>query len=118
VVLTRTDNSISGSRKFASKQTNIGACIVPADAAAGRPKNRIYVYFVDDDKHLFRSYSDIENGVFPSKKPDIVQVGSSEVFEMSQISVHPDPANKKILIYVVKTNSTKISVLEDKYDTK
>ncbi|KAE9369744.1 hypothetical protein N431DRAFT_443373 [Stipitochalara longipes BDJ] len=113
------DNDITGTEQTAKDQTNIGACVVPADAAAGRPKGRIYVYFASNKNSLFRAWSDIDNGVFPGNTANMAKVNSTDtVSETSQISVHADPAKKRNLIYVVTSNSTKVNVIEDKWDSK
>jgi hypothetical protein len=98
---------------------NIGACVLPADAAAGRPKGRVYSHFASNKNSLFQAWSDTENGIFHGSTSNITRINSADaVSGLPQISVYPDPAEKRNQIYVANSNYTKVTVIEDKWDGK
>jgi hypothetical protein len=107
----KADYKIPKSSKYAREQTYIAACVVPAK---GTREARIYVYYTDSEKHLFRVWVAAgESLQFKSAEHKQVGSGQSTIHVVSQIDVTYNPGNDKNLVHVVEGNSKIISVVED-----
>lgn len=72
------------------------------------------MYFVGEDNLIYRAWSNVDTNLsFSNSERKPVMVSNSQVQASSQISAVPEADHHRILLYVVKSDSDKISEIED-----